>query len=69
MMIVQPSKVQENLNEASPIITLSEELLVKSNLPIIIIDTNSQEITYTKKGDSSGESIQATFNVYLPEHF
>lgn len=69
MMIVQPSKVQENLNEASPIITLSEELLVKSNLPIIIIDTNSQDITYTKKGESSGESIQATFNVYLPEHF
>ena len=67
--LIQESDVKAENEEANTKLILSEDVLTKSSLPIIVIDTMGQEIIYTKKGVSSGESVQGKLSLYIPEDF
>ena len=60
---------QKKQKQIKSTLGLPGDVLEHSDLPIVVIDTNGEEIHYVRKGESLGESILAEFSLYLPENF
>ncbi len=64
---------QKKQKQIKSTLGLPGDVLQHSDLPIVVIDTNGEEVHYVRKGESLGESlgesILAEFSLYLPENF
>lgn len=67
--LIQESDAKEVKEKVKTTLTLPEDVLAESSLPIVVIDTKGQEVIYRKKGESSGESVQGRLSLYVPEDF
>ena len=60
---------QKKQKQIKSTLGLPGDVLQHSDLPIVVIDTNGEEVHYVRKEESLGESILAEFSLYLPENF